>query len=328
MKIAINGFGRIGRLVFRAGYKDPKIEFVAINDIGDPKTLLYLLKNDSVHGKFKENIELDGNNFLIGNKKIKILSDINLETPIWKEFDVDLVIECTGQFRTKELLEKHIKAGAKKVLLSAPAKDDMKTIVMGVNDDEYDKKDTFISNASCTTNCLAPIAKILNDNLKIKSGFMVTVHASTNDQRLLDGVHKDLRRARGVFSNIIPTSSGATTDVIKTIPSLKGKLEGYSLRVPIEDVSIVDFVCYVEKETNVEEVNKLFYKAAKGPLKGILEYSDEHLVSSDILENPSSSVFDSRLTKINGKMVKVASWYDNEWGYSNRLIDVAKLMAD
>ena len=329
IKVAINGFGRIGRLVFRAGINNKNIDFVAVNDLTDAKTLAHLLKYDSVHGILDANIKAKNSSILVNGKEIKIFSERDPEKLPWKKLKIDVVVESTGIFRTKEGAEKHIKAGAKKVLISAPAKGDnpIKTIVIGVNEKEYNKeKDNIISLASCTTNCLAPVVKVLNDNFGIEKGFMTTVHASTNDQKILDLPHKDLRRARATSLSIIPTTTGAAKAVTLTIPELKGKLDGMAMRVPVADGSITDFVAILKKETTAEEINKLFKSVAEHELKGILQYTEEPIVSIDVVGNPHSSIFDAELTKTSGKLVKVVAWYDNEWGYSCRMVDFIQMM--
>ena len=329
IRVAINGFGRIGRLVFRAGMKRKGIEFVAINDLTDAKTLAYLLKYDSVHGILDADIKAKGNSIVVNGKEIKIFSEKEPENLPWKKLKIDVVVESTGIFITKEGAEKHLKAGAKKVLISAPAKGDnpIKTIVIGVNEKDYDKKkDNIVSLASCTTNCLAPIVKVLNDNFGVEKGFMTTVHAYTNDQNILDLVHKDLRRARAANLSIIPTTTGAAKSVAETIPALKGKLDGMAMRVPVADGSITDFVAVLKKEATAEEINRIFKSAAEKSLKGILQYTEEPIVSIDIVGNPHSAIFDSELTKTSGNLVKVVAWYDNEWGYSNRMVDFIKMI--
>ena len=328
VKVAINGFGRIGRMVFRAGHSDPDIDFVAFNDLTDTKTLAYLLKHDSVHGQFSGKVDYTDNSLIIDGKEIKVTAERDPENLPWAEMKVDVVVESTGFFLTKETASKHQKAGAKKVLISAPAKDaDIATVVKGVNEHELDMNATIISNASCTTNCLAPLVKVLNDNFGISKGFMTTVHAYTGDQKLLDAPHKDLRRARSAAVNTIPTSTGAAKAVGLVIPEMKGKLDGIAMRVPVPDGSITDFVCVLNKETTKEEINALFKNVAEHHLKGVLEYSEDPLVSTDIIGNPHSSIFDSSLTSVmGGTLVKVVSWYDNEWGYSNRMIDIIKLI--
>lgn len=328
IKVAINGFGRIGRQVLRAGISDKKISFVAINDLTNIENLEQLLKRDSVYGKFNGKIKRNKKELVVNNKTIKVFSEKNPEKLPWKKLGIDVVIESTGIFLTRNLANKHLQAGAKKVLISAPAKDSVdSTIVKGVNDTDLKKTDKIISNGSCTTNSLAPILKILNENLKIKEGFMTTIHAYTNDQKLVDSPHSDLRRGRAAGINSIPTTTGATKTIEKIIPELKGKIDGTAIRIPLASGSITEIVCKVEKKTDQKEVNSLFEKASKGKLKGILEYSEEPLVSSDILGNSHSSIFDSKLTKVvNGSLVKVFSWYDNEIGFSQRIIDVIKLM--
>ena len=312
INVAINGFGRIGRLVLRAGIKDKSINWVAVNDITDAKTLAHLFKYDSVHGKYKGSIEHTDDSLIIDGKKIKVLSVLDASKYPWKELGIDVVIESTGRFTDRAGCESHIKAGAKKVLLSAPGKGMDLTIVMGVNDDMYDKnKHSIVSNASCTTNCLAPVVKILHDNFGVKRGFMTTVHAYTADQKLVDAPHKDLRRARSAAVSIIPTTTGAAKSIGEVIPELKGKMDGISLRVPVPTGSVTDLVCELEKSTTKEEINDAFKKAAS-KLKGIFEYSEEPLVSVDIITDPNSSILDSQLTNvIDGNFVKVVAWYDN-----------------
>ncbi|HLC61692.1 MAG TPA: type I glyceraldehyde-3-phosphate dehydrogenase [Candidatus Nanoarchaeia archaeon] len=327
INVAINGFGRIGRLVLRAGMKDKSINWVAVNDVTDAKTLAHLFKYDSVHGKYEGTVEHTDDSLVIDGKKIKVLSVLDAAKYPWKELNIDVVVESTGKFTDRAGTEMHLKAGAKKVLLSAPGKGMDLTIVMGVNDEMYDKNNHHIvSNASCTTNCLAPVVKVLNDNFGVKRGFMTTVHAYTADQKLVDAPHKDLRRSRSAAVSIIPTTTGAAKSIGEVIPELKGKLDGISLRVPIPTGSVTDLVCELEKETTKEEINETFKKAAE-KLKGILEYSEEPLVSVDIVTDPHSSILDSQLTNvIGGSFVKVVAWYDNEWGFSVRMIDVIKLL--
>jgi len=330
VRVAINGFGRIGRMVLRAGLGNKGIEFVAVNDLTDAPTLAHLLKYDSVHGILKEEVKAEGNSLLVGKNKIKVLAEKDpLKLP-WKEMNVDVVIESTGAFRKKEDYEKHLKAGAKKVIISAPTKDDPDfTVVRGVNCKQLKKEHKTISMASCTTNCLAPVAMVLDENFKIVGGLMNTIHSYTNDQRILDLAHKDLRRARAAAINIIPTTTGATSAVGKVYAPLKGKMDGISLRVPTPNGSITDFTCLVEKSTSVEEVNAALKKASEKELKGILQYSEEPLVSSDIIGNPHSSIVDSLSTQVvNGKMIRVMAWYDNEWGYSCRLIELIEMLAE
>ena len=315
IKVAINGFGRIGRMVFRAGLKDKNIKFVALNDLTDTKTLAHLLKYDSVHGKFDGDVSYDSENLIVNGKKIRVYAERDPENLPWKKHKIDVVVESTGFFLTKDLASKHLTAGAKKVILSAPAKEEgIKTIVKGVNEHDIHKGDLIISNASCTTNCLAPMVKVLNDNFGIERGFMTTVHSYTGDQRLVDAPHKDLRRARSAAVSIIPTSTGAAKAVGRVIPELNGKLDGMAMRVPTPDGSITDFVCELKKDASVEEINKLFESVAKHHLKGVLEYTEDPIVGVDIITNPNSCIFDSALTKVkDGKLVKVVGWYDNEW---------------
>tara|TARA_B100000609_G_scaffold198303_1_gene197571 strand:- start:18050 stop:19069 length:1020 start_codon:yes stop_codon:yes gene_type:complete len=331
IRIGINGFGRIGRTVLRsilANHKD--IEVVAINDIGDPSTLVHLFKYDTVMGVFSDNVTFEDSQLQIeGHAPIRFLSERNLEALPWGELKVDFVIESTGVFRKRAQLEQHLAAGAPKVLLTVPAKDPIDaTIVLGVNNDELKADHRIISNASCTTNCLAPIAKVLHDSFEIKHAMMTTIHAFTNDQRLVDAPHSDLRRARAAANNIIPTTTGAAKAVGKVLPALNGKIDGMAMRVPVVNGSIVDLVATVGKEVTAEDINAAMKAAAEGPLKGVLQYSVDPIVSTDIIGNPHSSIFDSLATQaLGGKsnMVKVLSWYDNEFGYSNRVIDLLKL---
>lgn len=327
INVAINGFGRIGRLVLRAGLEDKKINFVAINDLGDLKTMAHLFKYDSVHGQFNGKVDSKGNYLVVNNKKIMFLSEKEPAKLPWKKLRVDVVFESTGVFRTEKDLQTHIKAGAKKVLLSAPAKGgDITTVVMGVNEKDAKGK-KFVSNASCTTNSLAPLLKVIEKKFGIEKGFMTTVHAYTNDQRILDLPHKDLRRARAAAVNIIPTTTGAAKAVGLVIPSLKGKMDGMAIRVPVANGSYSDITLILKKQATENKINNAVKESSKKELKGILEYSEEELVSSDIIGNPYSSIFDSKQTKVNGKLVKIGAWYDNEWGFSKRMIDVVKLMA-
>lgn len=330
IRIAINGFGRIGRLVLRAGINDPKLRFVAINDLTDSGTLAHLLRWDSVHGKFEGDIKAKKDSISIDGKETRVTAINEPHKLPWKRLKVDVVVECTGMFRRYDECSLHIKAGAKKVLLSAPPKGEkaIKQIVMGVNDQTYNGE-AVVSNASCTTNCFAPMAKIINDHYGITDGVMTTVHSYTNDQRILDGPHKDLRRARAAGLNIVPTSTGAAEAIDEVIPELKGKIIGSAIRVPTPDASLCHFVAELKGRRKVcvtEEVNDLFKKMAAAKYKGIVEYSDEALVSSDVIGNPHSCVFDSQLTSCIGDDLIVVGWYDNEWGYSNRMIDVLKLM--
>ena len=324
-KVAINGFGRIGRLVFRAGYKSDKFEIVALNDISDAKTLAHLLKYDSVHRKFEAKVEVKADTFLVDGKIYKVLSEKEPAKLPWKTLGVDYVIEATGKFTERSQCEIHLKNGAKRVVVTAPAKGEPKvpTIVMGINESKYDpKKDAIVSNASCTTNCFAPMVKVLHENFTLKKGYLTTIHAYTNDQRILDLVHKDLRRARAAGLSMIPTSTGAAKVIGEIFPELKGKLDGVAIRVPTANVSICDFVCEVTKETTKEEVNNAFKNASQGPLGKYLEYCEEPLVSVDFIGNPHSSIFDPALTMANGNIVKTFAWYDNEWGYSLRIVDM------
>ncbi|AEA33136.1 type I glyceraldehyde-3-phosphate dehydrogenase [Hippea maritima] len=332
IKVAINGFGRIGRAFFRAciGYDD--IDIIAINDLTDAKTLAHLLKYDSVHGVlYDHKIESKDDAILFNGKEIKVFAEKDPKQLPWGDLGVDLVLESTGIFRSRDKASAHLEAGAKKVVISAPAKGgDVPTVVLGVNDKEFDfKNNDIISNASCTTNCVAPLAKILHDNFTIIHGFMTTVHSYTNDQRILDLPHKDLRRARAAAANIIPTTTGAAIAVGLVIPSLKGKLDGISIRVPTPNVSLVDLVVEVEKQTDIETVNKAVKEASETYMKDIMQYLDEPVVSSDLNGNPHSSMFDSLETMvIDGKLIKVLSWYDNEWGYSSRLRDLMLKIAE
>jgi glyceraldehyde 3-phosphate dehydrogenase len=326
VKIGINGFGRIGRLVFRRLITQGKdFEVMAINDITDAKTLAYLLKYDSVHGIFQGDVKADGDAIVVNGKRYKILAEKDPSKLPWKDLGVQIVIEGTGIFTNREKLQMHVTAGAKKVLLTAPAKDEIDaTVVLGVNDDVLKGSEQFLSNASCTTNCLAPMVKVLNDTFGVDHGFMTTVHSYTNDQRLLDLPHKDLRRARAAAMSIIPTTTGAARTVGKVIPSLKGKLDGFSLRVPTPDASITDFVAILKKPVTKEQVNEAMKKAADTTLKGILQYTEDEMVSTDIIGNEHSCIFDSKLTMAQGSTVKVFGWYDNEWGFSCRVVDLLK----
>ena len=330
VKVAINGFGRIGRLVFRQSLKNDKIEVVAVNDLTDADMLAHLLKYDSVHGKLMEDVYVKGEHMVIGDKEIKVIAERDPANLPWKELGVDIVIESTGRFRDKESAQKHIDAGAKKVIVSAPGNDLDLTVVMGVNDEQYKADEHHIvSNASCTTNCLAPFAKVLHEKFGIKRGLITTVHAYTNDQQILDLPHKDYRRARAAAQNIIPTTTGAAKAVAEVLPELDGKLNGMAMRVPVPDGSIVDLVAELDKNATEEQLNNAFKEAAEGSLKGILEYSEEPLVSTDIIGNPHSSIFDALSTMvIEDNMVKFVSWYDNEMGYSSRCVDLAVLMAE
>ena len=320
VKVGINGFGRIGRLVLKAGLKKKGIEFVAINDVTDAKTLAHLLKYDSVHGRYPGTVSAGADYIEVDGVRIKVLSEKDPTLLPWKALGVEVVVESTGKFTKKEDAEKHITAGARKVIITAPGKGDVQSVVLGVN--KPDGSATVLDNASCTTNCLVPVVRVLADNFGIEKGFMTTVHGYTSDQRLLDAPHKDLRRARAAALNIIPTSTGAAKATGKVIPELKGKMDGIAVRVPVPDGSLVDLVAVLKRDVTVEEVNKAMRIASEGYLKGILEYSEDPLVSTDVIGNPASSVFDASSTMVMGNMVKVLSWYDNEWGYSNRIVDL------
>lgn len=328
VKVGINGFGRIGRNVFRQALKNDEVEIVAVNDLTDANMLAHLLKYDSVHGRLEEEIFVNGSNLVVGGKEIKVLSERNPADLGWGDLGVEVVIESTGRFTNGDDAKKHIDAGAKKVIISAPGTNDDLTLVMGVNDDKYDpSKHHVISNASCTTNCLAPFAKVLNDKFGIKRGLMTTIHSYTNDQQILDLPHKDYRRARAAAENIIPTTTGAAKAVGLVLPELNGKLNGMAVRVPTPDGSLVDLVAELDKNVTAEEVNNVFKEAAEGDLKGILEYSEAPLVSTDIIGNPHSSVVDGLSTMVlEDNMVKVVSWYDNEMGYSSRCVDLAAFL--
>jgi glyceraldehyde 3-phosphate dehydrogenase len=331
VKIGINGFGRIGRNYFRAALaKGSDIEIVAVNDLTDNKALAHLLKYDSITGRLDATVELDGDNIIVNGKAIRVLEERDPANLPWGELGVEVVIESTGRFTKAEDARKHITAGAKKVLVSAPATgDNVATLVLGVNEGTYDPAThDVISNASCTTNCLAPLAKVFLDEFGIERGLMTTVHAYTADQNLQDGPHSDLRRARAAAVNIIPTSTGAAKALGLVIPELVGKLDGYALRVPVPTGSITDLTIETSANVTVEQVNAAYKAAADGPLKGILKYTEDPIVSSDIVNDPHSSIFDAGLTKVIGNQVKVASWYDNEWGYSNRLVDLTEYVAD
>jgi glyceraldehyde 3-phosphate dehydrogenase len=323
IKVAINGFGRIGRNAYRAAMGNDDIEIIAANDLTDAKTLAHLLKYDSVLGNLNADVSTSDGGIVVDGKETKVLSVRDPAELPWNDLGVEVVIESTGIFRDREGATKHLTAGARKVVISAPAIDPDVTLVLGVNDDDYDAANhNIISNASCTTNCLAPVAKILDDNWGLDRGFMTTVHAFTNDQVILDFPHKDLRRARAASANIIPTSTGAAKAIGVVLPQLKGKLDGISMRVPVVDVSVVDLVVNLASEATSEEINAAFKKEAEGNMKGVLEYTELPLVSSDFLRNPNSSIVDGLMTSAAGNMAKVISWYDNEWGYSNRLIDL------
>ena len=329
VKVGINGFGRIGRNFFRAAYKDPSLQIVAVNDITDAKTLAHLLKYDSVHGRFEASVEVKENAIVVNGKEVQVLACKDAADLPWGKLGVEIVIESTGRYTDRDGAGKHLAAGAKRVIISAPAKGEDATFVMGVNEKTFDPAKHFIlSNASCTTNCLAPVAKVLLDTFGIERGLMTTIHAYTNDQKILDLPHKDLRRARAAGMSMIPTTTGAAKAVSLVIPELKGKLDGMAIRVPTPNVSVVDLTAELSKSATAEEINAAMKKASEGPMKGILQYVDEPLVSIDFNHDPASSSFDALSTKVlGGKMVKVLSWYDNEWGYSCRLVDLAKYVS-
>jgi glyceraldehyde 3-phosphate dehydrogenase len=335
VRVGINGFGRIGRMVMRIFVERGGFDVIAINDLDDPKSLAHLLKYDSAHGKFARDVRFEGDSIIVGNDKIKVLKEKVPANLPWGTLGCDIVVESSGVFNDKESPKggfgDHLKAGAKKVIISAPAKGEDITVVLGVNDDKLTKDHKTISNASCTTNCLAPMAKVLDEQFGIINGAMTTVHAYTNDQRIADQIHKDLRRARAAAINIIPSTTGAAKAIGLVLPNLAGKLDGFSLRVPVITGSITDLTVNVKKETTPEEVNAAFKAAAAGKLKGVLEYSEEPLVSSDIIDNPHSCIFDSLTTMVSpkgkGMMVKVCGWYDNEWGYSERTVDLVQRVA-
>jgi glyceraldehyde 3-phosphate dehydrogenase len=325
IRVAINGYGRIGRNVLRAHYEGGKkhdIQIVAINDLGDPKTNAHLTQYDTAHGRFPGTVAVDGDFMVVNGDKIKVLANRNPAELPWGQLGVDVVLECTGFFTSKEKASAHLKGGAKKVIISAPGgKDVDATVVYGVNHSVLKSTDTVISNASCTTNCLAPMVKPLNDSIGLETGLMTTIHAYTNDQVLTDVYHEDLRRARSATMSMIPTKTGAAAAVGLVLPELNGKLDGYAVRVPTINVSMVDLSFIAKRDTTVEEVNSILKAAAEGPLKGVLDYNEAPLVSIDFNHNPASSSFDATLTKVSGRLVKVSSWYDNEWGFSNRMLD-------
>ena len=332
IKVAINGFGRIGRMVLRAHYESGKkhdLQFVAINDLGDAKTNAHLLQYDTAHGRFPSAVRVDGESIVVGDERIKVVAQRDPAKLPWKDLGIDVVMECTGLFTSKEKAGAHLQAGAKKVVISAPGEKDVdRTVVFGVNHKTLKSTDTVISNASCTTNCLAPLVKAIDDRIGVVSGLMNTIHSFTNDQVLTDVYHKDLRRARSAVENMIPTKTGAAAAVGLVLPHLNGKLDGYSIRVPTINVSIVDLTFVAKRSTTVDEVNNAVKQACASDLKGILEYNTEPLVSSDFNHNPASSIFDATLTRVTeGNLVKVSSWYDNEWGFSNRMLDVAVAFA-
>ena len=328
-KVGINGFGRIGRNVFRAALNNPEIEIIAVNDLTDAATLAHLLKYDSIHGTFDAEVAVDGDNLVVNGKKVKVLAQTDPAKLPWGELGVDIVVESTGRFTVGEKAKAHIAGGAKKVIISAPAKGEDITIVMGVNETKYDAaKHNIVSNASCTTNCLAPFTKVLLENFGIESGLMTTVHSYTNDQKILDLPHSDLRRARAAAMSIIPTTTGAAKAVALVLPELKGKMNGFAMRVPTPNVSITDLTVVLSKDTNEKEINEALKKAAEGELKGIMGYNELPLVSRDYNGCPLSSIVDGLSTMMVGpRMAKVVAWYDNEWGYSNRVVDLAIYMA-
>ncbi|KFD38919.1 type I glyceraldehyde-3-phosphate dehydrogenase [Schleiferia thermophila] len=322
IKVAINGFGRIGRLSFRNLFENPHIEVVAINDLTNAHTLAHLLKYDSIHGRYTHTVSSTDESITINGKTIKVYAEKDPEQLPWGQLGIDIVVEATGVFRNREKMSKHINAGAKKVILTAPAEGDVKMFVLGVNDDQLTADETIISNASCTTNCLAPMAKVLHEKFGIESGYMTTVHAYTADQNLQDAPHKDLRRARAAALSIVPTSTGAAKAVGKVLPDLKGKLDGYALRVPTPTGSVTDLTAVLCREVSAEEINAAMKEAAENELKGILEYCTDPIVSADIIGSTYSCIFDSALTAANGRVVKVVGWYDNEAGYSARIADL------
>ena len=321
-RISINGFGRIGRLAFRQLIKNDSVQVCAINDLTDAATLAHLFKYDSTHGKYDGTVEVKENMLVIDGKSVEILSERDPEKLPWDKMNIDMVLECTGRFVSEEGASKHLTAGAKKVQISAPAKGNIPTVVMGVNDEVITDDVKIFSNASCTTNCLAPMAKVLNDNIGIVKGHITTVHAYTMDQNLQDSPHSDLRRARAGAYSIIPTTTGAAKAVGKVIPELSGKLDGNAVRVPIPDGSLTDFTVVLKRDSSIEEINSLMQKASNGLFQGIVEYTDEPIVSIDIVGNPHSCIFDSQLTMVNGDLVKIVGWYDNETGYASRLVDM------
>jgi glyceraldehyde 3-phosphate dehydrogenase len=331
IKVGINGFGRIGRLVYRAGMKNPNFDFVAVNDITDAKTLAHLLKYDSVHGVLNSNIKADGNKVIVDGRSFEVFAEKDPAALPWKKLGVEMVVESTGKFTDGAGAKKHIDAGAKKVLISAPAKKSdvpVKTIVLGVNDDKYDhKNDHILTIGSCTTNCLAPVAKVLSDNFGIKRGFMTTIHAYTNDQKILDSPHKDLRRARAACMSMIPTSTGAAKAISLVLPELEGKIAGVAVRVPVPNASLVDLVVETEKEVSIASINEAMKKASQGKMAKYLEYTEDPIVSTDVIGNPHSVVFDALSTLVMGKnLAKVFAWYDNEWGFSVRMVEMLEMM--
>lgn len=327
IRVAINGFGRIGRVYFRNAILNPRIEIVAINDVTDIETLAHLLKYDSIHRAFPGDIKIEGKDLIVNEKKIKIVSAKDPAQLPWKENNIDIVVECTGLFLDVESAQKHLNAGAKKVIISAPAKDDsIKTLVLGVNDSTLVKEDVIVSNASCTTNCAAPMLKVL-EQFGIEEAYITTVHSYTNDQRIHDAPHKDLRRARAAAMSIIPTSTGAAKAITKIFPQLEGKIGGCGMRVPVADGSLTDITCVLTKIPTVEQINAAFKEASQTHLKGILQYTEDPIVSVDVIGNAHSVLYDSEFTSVVGNLVKVIGWYDNEWGYSNRLVDLTVKMS-
>lgn len=327
-RVAINGFGRIGRIFLRRALEKSNFEIIAINDLTDVQTLAHLFKYDSVHGRFSGTVEVQGNDLLINGKLIRVYAEKDPAKLPWKTLNIDLVMESTGHFLDKEHAMMHIAAGAKKVVLSAPPKgSDIKTIVLGVNDNLLTQDDVIVSNASCTTNCAAPMIKVIHENFDIESAYITTVHSYTGDQRLHDSPHKDLRRARAAAENIVPTSTGAAKAITLTYPDLIGKIGGAGIRVPVKDGSLTDITCIINKETTVDQINALFKVAANSDLKGILSYTEDPIVSTDIIGDPNSCIFDAQLTHVIGRMVKIVGWYDNEFGYSSRLADLIERIA-
>ncbi|NCO23047.1 type I glyceraldehyde-3-phosphate dehydrogenase [bacterium (Candidatus Moisslbacteria) CG12_big_fil_rev_8_21_14_0_65_36_11] len=327
IRVAINGFGRIGRPTFRIALEKPELEIVAINDLTDSKALAHLLQYDSLYGRYKKEVKWTNDSLIVDGKKIKVYAESEPNKLPWKELGVDIVLESSGHFTGKKGASLHLEAGAKRVIISAPVKgDDIPTYILGVNEEKLSSNEKIISNGSCTTNCLAPVAKILNDEFEIEEGFMTTIHSYTNDQRILDLPHKDLRRARAAACNIIPTTTGATQSVVAAIPSLKGKLDGLAIRVPTPVVSVIDFVARVMRKTSKEEINNVFTKQSEGRLKNILAVTSDPLVSSDFIGDSHSAIIDLSLTQVNDHLVKVIAWYDNEWGYANRYVEMAEYL--
>jgi len=327
-RVAINGFGRIGRIFLRRALDKTSFDIIAINDLTDVKTLAHLFKYDSIHGRFSGTVEVSGNDLVINGKTIRVFAEKDPANLPWKTLEIDLVMESTGHFLDRESAGLHIKAGAKKVVLSAPPKgSDIKTVVLGVNDNLLNNEDVIISNASCTTNCAAPMIKVIHENFEIESAYITTVHSYTGDQRLHDSPHKDLRRARAAAENIVPTSTGAAKAITLTYPDLVGKIGGAGIRVPVKDGSLTDITCIINKNTTVEAINALFKIAAESDLKGILSYTEDPIVSTDIIGDPHSCIYDAQLTHVIGKMVKIVGWYDNEYGYSSRLADLIERIA-